>query len=292
MTPDAEARVRARDPQPYGAVLAVGPTGCGKTTTLYAALDLLNDEERVLMTIEDPVEYQIAGHQPDRGQLQERPHLRARAAHDPALRPRRAARRRDPRRGDRAHRDPGGDDRPPRADDAAHAQRGVVDRAPRRTWASSRACSRRRSTASSRSGSRAGCASTAARPYAPDDAELAELGRRAERRRRRSTAPVGCASCGGTGYARPRRALRGDADPGPDAPAHRAGSTEEIFAAAVEQGMRRCARTASASRSRASRRSTRSAASPATGSPSGTDRGRGSARGTAFEPGRSERASL
>ena len=47
--------------QPYGAVLAVGPTGSGKTTTLYAALDVLNDDNRVLMTIEDPVEYQTPG---------------------------------------------------------------------------------------------------------------------------------------------------------------------------------------------------------------------------------------
>jgi type IV pilus assembly protein PilB len=47
--------------QPYGAVLTVGPTGSGKTTTLYAALDVLNDHERVLMTIEDPVEYQTPG---------------------------------------------------------------------------------------------------------------------------------------------------------------------------------------------------------------------------------------
>ncbi len=47
--------------QPYGAVIACGPTGSGKTTTLYAALDLLNEEGRVLMTIEDPVEYQIPG---------------------------------------------------------------------------------------------------------------------------------------------------------------------------------------------------------------------------------------
>src|SRR5512146_157675 len=47
--------------QPYGAVIACGPTGSGKTTPLYAALDLLNDEGRVLMTIEDPVEYQIKG---------------------------------------------------------------------------------------------------------------------------------------------------------------------------------------------------------------------------------------
>jgi type IV pilus assembly protein PilB len=47
--------------QPYGAVITCGPTGSGKTTTLYAALDLLNEEGRVLMTIEDPVEYQIPG---------------------------------------------------------------------------------------------------------------------------------------------------------------------------------------------------------------------------------------
>ena len=47
--------------QPYGAVIAVGPTGSGKTTTLYAALDLLNEDERVLTTIEDPVEWQIPG---------------------------------------------------------------------------------------------------------------------------------------------------------------------------------------------------------------------------------------
>jgi type IV pilus assembly protein PilB len=47
--------------QPFGAVVAVGPTGSGKTTTLYAALEMLNDEERVLATIEDPVEHQFAG---------------------------------------------------------------------------------------------------------------------------------------------------------------------------------------------------------------------------------------
>jgi type IV pilus assembly protein PilB len=42
-------------------VITCGPTGSGKTTTLYAGLDMLNDEGRVLMTIEDPVEYQIPG---------------------------------------------------------------------------------------------------------------------------------------------------------------------------------------------------------------------------------------
>jgi type IV pilus assembly protein PilB len=47
--------------QPYGAVLVVGPTGSGKTTTLYGALDHLNAPERVVMTVEDPVECQIEG---------------------------------------------------------------------------------------------------------------------------------------------------------------------------------------------------------------------------------------
>jgi type IV pilus assembly protein PilB len=47
--------------QPYGAVIACGSTGSGKTTTLYGALSVLNQPDRVLMTIEDPVEYQMAG---------------------------------------------------------------------------------------------------------------------------------------------------------------------------------------------------------------------------------------
>jgi type IV pilus assembly protein PilB len=47
--------------QPYGAVVVCGPTGSGKTTTLYTALHMLNDPGRVLMTIEDPVEYQLKG---------------------------------------------------------------------------------------------------------------------------------------------------------------------------------------------------------------------------------------
>jgi type IV pilus assembly protein PilB len=61
MRPDAAAAFERAIRQPYGAVITCGPTGSGKTTTLYAALDLLNEEERVLMTVEDPVEYQIAG---------------------------------------------------------------------------------------------------------------------------------------------------------------------------------------------------------------------------------------
>jgi len=61
MSHDAEERFARAIRQPYGAVLAVGPTGSGKTTTLYAALDVLNESERVLMTIEDPVENQMPG---------------------------------------------------------------------------------------------------------------------------------------------------------------------------------------------------------------------------------------
>jgi type IV pilus assembly protein PilB len=61
MSEDAFAEFRRAITQPFGAVIAVGPTGSGKTTTLYAALEMLNDAERVLTTIEDPVEHQFAG---------------------------------------------------------------------------------------------------------------------------------------------------------------------------------------------------------------------------------------
>ena len=44
-----------------GMLLVTGPTGSGKTSTLYAALQLLNDRERKILTIEDPVEYQLSG---------------------------------------------------------------------------------------------------------------------------------------------------------------------------------------------------------------------------------------
>jgi type IV pilus assembly protein PilB len=46
---------------PYGMILLTGPTGCGKTTTLYAVLQLLNVPERNIVTVEDPVEYRLEG---------------------------------------------------------------------------------------------------------------------------------------------------------------------------------------------------------------------------------------
>ena len=47
--------------RPYGAVLVTGPTGSGKSTTLYAALDDLNQTDKKIITIEDPVEYRLEG---------------------------------------------------------------------------------------------------------------------------------------------------------------------------------------------------------------------------------------
>ncbi len=47
--------------RPSGLVLVVGPTGSGKTTTMYSILNTLNSEERKIITIEDPVEYQFPG---------------------------------------------------------------------------------------------------------------------------------------------------------------------------------------------------------------------------------------
>jgi general secretion pathway protein E len=47
--------------RPHGMLLVTGPTGSGKTTTLYAALHRLNDRKRNIMTVEDPIEYELAG---------------------------------------------------------------------------------------------------------------------------------------------------------------------------------------------------------------------------------------
>jgi type IV pilus assembly protein PilB len=60
---DGEERKRFENSfrKPYGAVLVTGPTGAGKSTTLYAALQELNDVNKNIVTIEDPVEYQLNG---------------------------------------------------------------------------------------------------------------------------------------------------------------------------------------------------------------------------------------
>ncbi len=58
---ESMARFRRLSNEPYGMVLVTGPTGSGKTTTLYAAISEINNGEDKIITIEDPVEYQLPG---------------------------------------------------------------------------------------------------------------------------------------------------------------------------------------------------------------------------------------
>jgi type IV pilus assembly protein PilB len=57
----ALARYRKSFSKPYGAILVTGPTGSGKSTTLYATLNILNVPEKNIITVEDPVEYRLVG---------------------------------------------------------------------------------------------------------------------------------------------------------------------------------------------------------------------------------------
>jgi type IV pilus assembly protein PilB len=61
MGPEELSRFERAIAKPNGAILVTGPTGSGKSTTLYGALNVLNDGERSILTIEDPVEQRIAG---------------------------------------------------------------------------------------------------------------------------------------------------------------------------------------------------------------------------------------
>lgn len=59
--PETHARFEESYTKPYGTVLVTGPTGSGKSTTLYAALNILNQPHRNIVTVEDPVEYRLNG---------------------------------------------------------------------------------------------------------------------------------------------------------------------------------------------------------------------------------------
>ncbi len=61
MEPKAEQDMLSAIANPYGMVLVTGPTGSGKTTTLYSALTRINTDEVNIMTAEDPVEYNLSG---------------------------------------------------------------------------------------------------------------------------------------------------------------------------------------------------------------------------------------
>jgi len=59
--PSALERFESSFRKPYGAILVTGPTGSGKSTTLYAAINVLNTPAKHILTAEDPVEYRLAG---------------------------------------------------------------------------------------------------------------------------------------------------------------------------------------------------------------------------------------
>jgi general secretion pathway protein E len=61
MAPDTQKLIDELINKPHGILLVTGPTGSGKTTTLYAALESLNDNTQNIMTVEDPIEYYIDG---------------------------------------------------------------------------------------------------------------------------------------------------------------------------------------------------------------------------------------
>src|SRR5438270_8620960 len=61
MLPDTYATFKKLIDMPHGIVLVTGPTGSGKTTTLYSALNEIKDETLKIITVEDPVEYQQPG---------------------------------------------------------------------------------------------------------------------------------------------------------------------------------------------------------------------------------------
>jgi len=58
---DALKRYQSAFTKPYGAILVTGPTGSGKSTTLYATLNLINKPDKNIITVEDPVEYRLPG---------------------------------------------------------------------------------------------------------------------------------------------------------------------------------------------------------------------------------------
>jgi type IV pilus assembly protein PilB len=59
--PETGTRFEQAYRKPYGTILVTGPTGSGKSTTLYATLNILNEPHRNIITVEDPVEYRLAG---------------------------------------------------------------------------------------------------------------------------------------------------------------------------------------------------------------------------------------
>ena len=83
--------------KPYGMVLVTGPTGTGKTNTLYSSIAQLNKPDTNIMTAEDPVEFQLPRHQPGADEGADRPELCGRPAVVPAAGPQYHSGGRNPR---------------------------------------------------------------------------------------------------------------------------------------------------------------------------------------------------
>ncbi len=114
--------------EPYGMVLVTGPTGSGKTTTLYAAVNEIKTDEDKIITIEDPGRISVARHHPDSGQREKGADVRPRLALDSASRPRQDHGRRNPRHRDGADRHSVRSDRAPGVHHGPRQQRGRCHR--------------------------------------------------------------------------------------------------------------------------------------------------------------------
>ena len=110
-------------PAPSGLILVTGPTGSGKTTTLYACLQHLNDGTRKINTIEDPIEYALDGVRQSQVNLAHGLGLSRVAAERAAPGPRRDHDRRDPRPDHGGNRRARGQQRAPRVRHAPRARR-------------------------------------------------------------------------------------------------------------------------------------------------------------------------
>ena len=120
---------------PSGIVLVTGPTGSGKTTLFYSMLQELDRDHQAVMSVEDPVEYDIPGVAQIEVKPQDGADLRPRPAQHPAPGPRRDPLRRDTRHRDGERGRPVRADRPPGADRAAREHRARRPQAAGRTSA-------------------------------------------------------------------------------------------------------------------------------------------------------------
>ena len=123
LTPAAERKIRELISQPNGIILLTGPTGCGKSTSLYTFLSMLNTMERRIVTVEDPVEHKLPGVM----QIAVKPEIdltfATRVAQHFARRPERDHDRGNARLRDGGNRHPRGAHRPPRLLHAPHQRR-------------------------------------------------------------------------------------------------------------------------------------------------------------------------